>query len=150
MNDNMINAGAFEYITEQEMTVERISTVLNLAYIQAEIDPDGDISIRDNYHRVYMQVNVRSKLLWLRAYYKELDHVSRSVLESAIVKINDQFIFANIQLGEHRLYVDTSLDYRNGLPAHTIVFTLRRLFTMAETVIDRLQQEIGDGGDEKA
>lgn len=135
------SAQSFEFLREEEITSERLSTVFNLAYMPAEIDEDDDVVVSDQYH-VHIGVNGRAKVLWYRIYFEEITDVPREVVESAIVKANDRTMFANLQLAKNFLYSDMFLDYRNGLPAHTIVFTLRRLMATTDTLLAILRESL--------
>jgi hypothetical protein len=137
---NRISEG-FEFLSEEEITAERLSTLFNLAYLPAKIDEDNDIVVRDEY-TVFINVSDRAKVLWYRIYLEEITDTPREIVESAIVNANSQVVFANLQLVENTLYSDMFLDYRNGLPAHTIVFSLRRLISVTNTLLSVLRESL--------
>ncbi|MGK9453208.1 hypothetical protein ACSSZE_18450 [Acidithiobacillus caldus] len=131
----------FEFLSEEEITPERLSTLFNLAYLPATIDEDNDVIVRDQYN-VCVGVNDRAKVLWYRIYLEEITDIPLEIVASAIVHANDRVILADLQLAENVLYSDTFLDYRSGLAAHTIVFTLRRLMNATDTLLSVLRESL--------
>lgn len=140
MKEISSNTMTVEFIAEDEITPENLLALINAAYIEAEFDEDGDLMIKDEY-RVFLSIDDRNKVLWYRIYFHEEDSVSHADLAVAAAKINAKVIFANIQITENNeIFVDTFLVYRKGLPKHTIIYTLRELESVTNTLTNDLRE----------
>lgn len=132
-----------EFISEKDVTQERLQTLFGMAFYKTEIDADGDLFIRDDY-RVFVTVDADRLLISYKIYFRKINDDQKSLAEQAVTEINDSIIYNTMAIHNGAPYVCYYLDYRDGIMGHNIIHAFRRMQSVASTMTSKFYEVIGD------
>lgn len=137
---NMVdNAIGVEYTSENDLTVERLETLFELAYYKIE-KHDGYIIVFAD-HRIFITIDSERSLLIYNAYIK-IDSADDD-LPNALLSVNNETIFAKLCTdSDGDVYTEYYIDYRGGIISTQIVNSMRRFDSITRTMVTSLRSII--------
>ena len=116
-----------QWISAKEISLDRILSVFQNAYIDAEIDEDGDLCVRtENGIKVLISVNDANALLHFVAIYGLREDASEAQKLGFVNRLNDEIILVRFSVAnENTLVADYYLPYGQGVSPFHIVSVVR-------------------------
>lgn len=110
-----------------EITTANIKPFFDAAFLNAQIDKDGDLEIEDDGVRTYIRVDPRRKII---TYYSSWE-IKASVPEARklafVNRLNDKMVFVRYCIaGPTTLWCDYQCLYEGGITPYTIVNNYRQ------------------------
>jgi hypothetical protein len=135
-----------EFMSEEDVTQERLQTLFGMAFYKTEIDEDGDLLIRDNY-RVFVTVDADRLLIAYKIYFRKVKDDQKDLAEQTVAEINDSIIYNTLAIHNGAPYICYYLDYRDGIMGHNIIHAFRRMQSVASTMMSEFYEVIVDTED---
>ena len=120
-----------ELISKEELTTEKLLDIYRRAYMDAELDTDGDIKLRVEGINVFAKVEPAPRYM-MRLYcgFGLKPHATRPQILEFCNRINDKLIMVRAYYPESApmpvLFLDHYLDTEAGVTAEEIVDETRR------------------------
>ena len=132
-----------KYLEENDVTVEQLHDLFDAAYMDCDLDDDGDLRIAtDAGPRVFVSLHEGSKLIRLVTLYRLREDVSEDEKLRLVNRMNDDIILVRFSVSNgETLVADYYLPYTRGISAFQIVNTVR---LMGRIVISALRQHDTD------
>lgn len=117
-----------DVLSDKEVTCESLLLILNQAFIQAEIDDDGDLIANVDGQKIILTINKSNKLLKYTALYRLKSSFPLELKHSLINLMNDDVIFSRFSIPDQApnvLVSDYFLPYESGVIGQHVVSSLR-------------------------
>lgn len=113
------------FLNEQEVTINRLASILSSAVIETEVDEDGDLVAVDGLPQPVWITMEHHKMLNFTACRVYSDEVARKVRFSEINALNREFLVVQCHWQEDALLGVYSMTYDGGLDPRQFVKILR-------------------------
>ncbi|RYX84859.1 hypothetical protein EON83_07915 [bacterium] len=116
-------------IAEKDISLARLQSVFESAFVENDVDEDGDLYIRtENGTKIFVSLDERNKLVRFTALYGLKEDASESDRIALANTLNDNIVFVRFSATtRNSLVCDYYLPY-NGAASPLHVVTVTRLF----------------------
>ena len=130
-----------ELITDGNISKELIKEILDSAYINNEIDFDGEVKIVEEI-KVFARISEKQKVIKLYAGYGLKEDAPLEEKMKFVNKVNDDYIMvrAYVTESEDGVRFEYDMFYEGGLTKASFVFALKRFLR----IVPAAAQEFGD------
>jgi len=121
------NSSPVQWISANEISLQQILGVFQNAYLEAEIDGDGDLCVRtENGIKILISINEANALLHFVAIYGLSEDASEAQKLAFVNRLNDEIILVRFSVAnENTLVADYYLPYGQGVSPFHIVTVVR-------------------------
>lgn len=123
-------------IPEEEVDIELIHNIFQSAYIEAEIDEDGDMLVSDGGVKVFIKHQEEKKKLSLFSIWGLNDEHSREEKLNALNQVNDdiEMVRCTLTAKNDRMWCDYQYYYNGGLVPFNLIQVYRRFATILKAL----------------
>jgi hypothetical protein len=113
-------------LPEEEVTISRLSAILEAAFMDFEIDESGDIFVTDGLeYPLWLTIDAAGKFLHLFT-YREIEEEPEADWLSRINRMNETLIVTRFYRMDDAIWGDYSMSFEGGLNVRQFVKMLRR------------------------
>ncbi|MFC6592251.1 YbjN domain-containing protein [Deinococcus lacus] len=123
-----------EFLTEEQVTPESLSEILQRAYIKHEIDEDGDLTITLDGTHSLLSIEANRKLLKYRLSFS-VGPGTEEEYNAYANRLNERYIFAGFHVARGGVVGEYYLPYEGGVMPYHIVFCLRKMHSLVPDVV---------------
>ncbi len=112
-----------QWVSESEVSIERLYELFDSAYMECELDEDGDLRVvTDSGPRIFLSLHEPNKLIRFMAFYKFREECAEYDKLLFVNALNDDIVFIRFSLnGTDTLIADYYLPYARGTSPFHIV-----------------------------
>ena len=116
-------------IPEKDVTLARLQQVFEAAFVENDVDEDGDLVIRtENTTKIFVSLDERNKLIRFTSLYGVRDDALEAEKQELANTLNDNIVFVRFSAAQSSALVcDYYLPF-NGALAPLHIVTVTRLF----------------------
>ena len=127
-------------ITKESLSIASLMEVLKTAYVEASLDPDGDILSKEDY-RVYVQVPAGADSIRFLTQFASSAGASRDGLLEYANRVNAQLRVPRAYLidaeGRRSIVIDEYVYVDAGLAEASFISALRRFHRSLRSAVDQ-------------
>ena len=113
-------------LPEEEVTISRLSAILEGAFIDYEIDETGDLFVTDGVeYPLWVTIDAAGKFLHLFT-YREIEEEPEANWLARINRMNETLIVTRFYRMDDAIWGDYSMSFEGGLNVRQFIKTLRR------------------------
>lgn len=128
-----------DLITPDNVSKELIKSCFDAAYIDAIIDKDGDVQMKDD--KVFLRLTEKKDRIHFMCFFKFKENSQPLARLQCVNSINDEFIMVRASLKETRLIFDYDLMLDGGVTKKMMVMTAKRFASIPDAAV----REHGNG-----
>jgi hypothetical protein len=118
-----------EFIYPEGINVESLKVLFEEAYMEASVDTDGDLIVKDNY-RCYLRPDPDGRLISIYAIFGCNPAAMEQDKLAYINKVNDQVKMIRASVSANgKFFYDYYLSVEGGISKRSIVMAVRRFFS---------------------
>jgi len=118
-----------EFIYPEGINVEALKVLFEEAYMEASVDTDGDLIVKDNY-RCYLRPDPDGRLISIYAIFGANPDAAPEDKLTYINRVNDQVkLIRGSVSGNGKFFFDYYLSVEGGISKRAVVMAVRRFFS---------------------
>ena len=118
-----------EFIYPEGINVEALKVLFEEAYMEASVDTDGDLIVKDNY-RCYLRPDQDGRLISIYAIFGAAEGALPEDKLTYINRVNDQVKLIRASVSSNgKFFFDYYLSVEGGISKRSIVMSVRRFFS---------------------
>jgi hypothetical protein len=118
-----------EFIYPEGISVETLKALFEEAYMEASIDTDGDLIVKDNY-RCYLRPDPDGRLISIYAIFGANPDATPEDKLAYANRVNDQVkLIRGSVSGNGKFFFDYYLSVEGGISKRAVVMSVRRFFS---------------------
>jgi hypothetical protein len=118
-----------EFIYPEGISAEALKALFEEAYMEASIDTDGDLIVKDNY-RCYLRPDADGRLISIYAIFGAAPDAAQADKLAYINRVNDQVKLIRASVSANgKFFFDYYLSVEGGVSKRSVVLTVRRFFS---------------------
>jgi len=125
-------------IPEGEVSVEKVKTFFDAAFMKTQIDKDGDLQIEDSGFKTFVRVDKKKKLISIFSLWTVKASVAEAKKLKAVNTLNDSLIVVRFAISDPTtLTCDYQVPYEGGITAYAMVNNYRLFARVVKEAADR-------------
>jgi hypothetical protein len=122
----VMGAEAEDIIPEEEVTAPKLMALFTGAFIDCEIDKDGDVRIEEDGIKTFLRVTPKKKVITVFSIWSLKESASELDKLRLVNKLNDKLLLVRFCMADSKtLWCDYQLRYEKGVYPHQLVSTYR-------------------------